>query len=279
MKFIKLYHPEISQGKINFIDSLLKRRIPNDQLLEQTYIPLIIKPDSPIQLFYRTLWCDVYLRRKVSVLYPDINTVWERTDLFNEDPPEDEYLVYMSISECIQYINEVTPPALKKDIPQNIQSIESIYKLMHFFLFEETNPKQVAYYTTAFYKIFRFQIFDTNWTPDFKKISFIRERMKTYDMENYGTMVASVEASIKSISEILKIEDRQGLNENYTQLTFHADTDDDIKLLYEFLDVNHFRICNLYCDENIGFFVSAYTNNLSYDARCFIYSIYSEIMK
>ena len=103
--------------------------------------------------------------------------------------------------------------------------------------------------------------------------------MKTYDMEHYGTMVASVEASIKSISEILKIEDKHDLDGNYTQLTFHADTDDDIKLLYEFLDVNHFRICNLYCDEKIGFFVSAYTNNLSYDARCFIHSIYSEIMR
>ena len=281
MKFIQLYHSEIPDYRIQFINSLLKNRIANDYILESTYIPLSVMVDSPIQLFYRSMWCDMYLRRSFHTIYPDIMSHYTRDELYPEDPPQMLSMVYMSISECIQYINEVTPPVMKKDIPENTTSIESIYNLMHFFLFEEKDPSRLAYNTTTFYRIFHMELTPSLWEPNFKKIAFMRNKIKTYDM-NYGTMIASIDASSKPLDLIIGYDENdviQPLHNAYIQMTFHADADDDIWFLFSFLGENHFHICNLYCDENVGFFVSAYANVIDYDTRKFIKSVYSELLQ
>lgn len=276
MKFIRL-EDNVRPLSARFIDSLLKRNMKNDKLLESWYFKLRIKADSPIQLFYRTLWCDLYLRRF------DHDRNWAtrpEPEMFcdvMEDAPEGEYNVYLSLSECLQYINAVTPPRLKDQIPENTSSIKKIYDLMHFFLFEDVNDKsQQVKYMTEFYRVFHFEIFDNGWEPDFKKIAFMRENIKTYDIENYGTFIGSVDASSVSLDQIIK----DGPHPNASlQMTFHADTDEDIQLLYEFLEMNDFTILNLYCDENVGFFVSAYVYGINVDIVNFVESIYSELLK
>lgn len=276
MKFIRL-EDAVRPLSVGFINSLLKRNMKNDKLLESQYFMLRIKIDSPIQLFYRTMWCDLYLRRfdhdKNWAIKPDPEMFCD----VMEEAPEGEYNVYISLSECLQYINAVTPPRLKDQIPENTSSIKKIYDLMHFFLFEDVNDKsQHVKYMTEFYRVFHFEMFDNGWEPDFKKIAFMRENIKTYDIENYGTFIGSIDASSVSLDEIMK---GSPVRTSDIQMTFHADTDEDIRLLYEFLESNDFTILNLYCDENVGFFVSAYTYGINVDIANFVESIYSELLK
>lgn len=279
MRFIRILTPDISEAKVNFVNSLLKKKISNDYVMESVFIPMIIHPDSPVQLFYRSFWCDLYLKQPDHRIYPDIYDV-EQPDELDGSHPIGRSVIYMSLSECLQFINQVTPPALQKDIPSNTESIEAIQKLMQFFLFEEKDNKLRAYYATTFYKVFHLEMFENNWEPDFKKIAFIREKMKTYELDDYGAIVASLDASMKSLSEIINFKDDEWFEipRAKIQMTFHADTDDDIWTLYDFLNLEHFHICHLYCSE-IGLFVSAYCDHVSSDTRRFIKSIYSEIMK
>ena len=278
MKFIKLGKIIADEEIKNFANLLLEKHIQNDKLFESLYFPLTIHPDSLVQMFYRTFWTDTYLRRGEHT-YPDIVDIHEHDDLFNELPPEDESIVYLSISECINYIHMATPSTLQDKIPENIKSIESIWKLMHFFLFEEDNPQRKMYNISTFYSVFHMEIFDTNYKPDFKKFAMLRKMIQTYDIENYGTMLGIVDTSTRSISDIMeKVPDQRGMMYGHIHMSFHVDTEEDFQILYDFLRSNFFTINGLYC-EDIGLFVSASTDTIQYDVATYITSIYSQLMK
>lgn len=277
MHFHSIQKPYITFAKEAFINTLLSKEITNTKVMEQTYFRIGVSIDSPIQLFYRELWTQTYLRRKDEDSYPDRYDLNEYDSLYPEDLPHDEFLVKMSIAECLEFINSVTPPALKKDIPDNTKSLDDILKLMRFFLHEEKDPKLIALYKSTFYRVTHMEMFDSGWTPDFKKLALIRKIMneKGYDKDNFGTFIGYVEASNLSIDNLIEAKYRQ--EDNYVQMIFNADTDEDIRDLYEWLDSLNFNICNLYCDTNVGLVVSACNYNFGTELAYFIKYIYSSL--
>lgn len=279
MYFSSIQNPDITVAEGKFIDLLLSKGITNTKIMESTYFRIGVDIDSPIQLFYRELWTQTYLRRVDEDAYPERYDLKEPDDLFNEDLPERRFLVYVSIAECLEFINSVTPPALHKDIPDNTKSINAIYDLMKFFLFKEKDPKLVALYKSTFYRVTHMEMFDSNWTPDFKKLALIRKIMneKGYDKDNYGTFIGYIDASDLSIEDLTN-PDKSKDTRHHVQMIFNADTDEDIRELYNWLSMDRFTICNLYCDTNIGLVVSAYTDNIgNTDITDFIEYIYSSL--
>ena len=240
MYFYSIQNPDITVAEGKFIDSLLSKGITNTKIMESTYFRFGVDIDSPIQLFYRELWTQTYLRRVDEDAYPERYDLKEPDDLFNEDLPESRFLVYVSIAECLEFINSVTPPALHKDIPDNTKSINAIYDLM---------------------------------------IALIRKIMneKGYDKDNYGTFIGYIDASDLSIEDLTN-PDKSKDTRHHVQMIFNADTDEDIRELYDWLSMDRFTICNLYCDTKIGLVVSAYTDNIgNADITNFIEYIYSSL--
>lgn len=265
MKITSVGLPNISTTKKQFVNAILEQRLKNDHILENTFINISIVLDSPIQLFYRVLWEVGYLRRTPA--YPKLsrgNTV----------------VIRFSISECISYIYQVTPPALQKDIPDNITSIEKIRDLMEYFLITEqrnrgTDQAVKTRYISVFFMISHMEIFDTAWTPDFNKISFVKKRVKSFPNE-HQQFIGVVDTSTIPIKELIETDPYAALN-SFIQLSFHADTEKDFVDMYRFFELTGFVICNLYCDENIGLVVAAYTDKITPKTVFYIKNIYDQL--
>ena len=245
--------------KESFINQLLAKKIFNDHMFENYFIFSICDLDSPIQLYYRILWAELYLKQES-----------ENYVIHNDN----QVHLKLSLSECLKYIQTVTPPAMLDKVNQQLTTIDSIIDLMKFYLIDETDRGLKAYNLTTFYSVFHTEVFETNYKPDFKKISFVRDKLKRY---SHGEILGLVDASTASIQSILKSESREMFGEEWIQMTFHVDTEDDLRMLYPFLCNNYFRICDLHC-EDIGLFVSAYADTITPDVVNMIRVTYSQLL-
>lgn len=263
MKFHSIFKvkPKTSKddAKISFINQLLTKKIFNDHIFENYFIFAICDLDSPIQLYYRLLWTELYLKQPV--------------EYFNLHD-DNQVALRLSLSECVKYIQTVTPPAMLDKVNQQMSNVDDIVDLMKFYLIDETDRGLKAYNLTTFYSVFHTEVFETNFKPDFKKIAFVRDRLKQY---SHGEILGLIDASTASIQSILKSESREMFDEEWIQMTFHVDTEDDLHMLYPFLYNNHFRICDLHC-EDIGLFVSAYADTITPDIVKMIQVTYSQLL-
>jgi len=279
LTFVNLQKPVCSDDLHKFADMLLEKGIINDKLLESIYIPLIVRPYSAAQMIYRAFWSETFLRRDFKTSYQnrgDGGPDWVMDDLFQELPPEAEVPVMMSISECIDFIYKATPAALQEKIPENIKSIQNIWDLMHYFFFEEKDPRLSTYNLTTFYSVFHMEAFENRYKADRKRIKFLRSLIKKYDMDNYGTLLGCVDASTIEIDKIMEQSDSDETTPAYVQMSFHANVEEDIEILYDFLCMNEFSITGVECDQT-GVYVSAYCQCLNHDICNFIKSIYSNL--
>lgn len=250
--------PRINERTRNFVNSLLKSKIFNDRVFENCFLEAQVQLDSPIQMYYRQLWNEVYMKHQ---------------DAHRPISKNNETTIYMSISECIKYLHTITPPAMLDKLNEQLVSIDFIYDMMTFYLMHEENPGLRAYNLTTFYSVFHMEVFPTNYKPDYKKIAFVREKIKTYP---YGEILGLVDICTKPISEIMEITEYDQ-PKTYIQMTFHVDTEEDLLKLYDFLWTNDLEICDLHC-EDIGLFVSAYATHILPPVSSMIKMIYSQLI-
>jgi hypothetical protein len=123
MKIIRI--EKISNGS-KLIDELLSKSMSNDYLFEQCGYYMTIQPSDGIigyeEFLYRKLWEKVYLRRN-------------DTNLESHMLVDGNIHLFVSLSEAIGLINFITPPALKKYIPDSIKTTESISDVLSEYLF------------------------------------------------------------------------------------------------------------------------------------------------
>lgn len=280
MRFVEIHDPTCSKKCIQFADMLLSRGIHNDRLFESIFIPIIINQEDndtlTVRLFYRSLWSESYLRREGALAYPNINDYYQGDELDYYAIPEGYRVVLASVAECIQYIYQVTPPSFQKDVPDNIKSINSIMGLMHFFLLDKQEPAVKSYNVTSFASIFRMEMFDNNYQPDIKKFAFLRKQISKYNEEYFGKIIGIVEASSVPVVDIVN-RNVISVKEEYIQMSFHADTEEDIELLYDLIVDNGFSLTGVACND-LGIFVSAYANKITDETALFVQTIYSQIL-
>lgn len=253
VKITKIHSPRGSTSEINFIDQLIQKRIFNDALFEEIFIQASVILDSPVQMFYRKLWETAYLKRPYS------------TDVMNDK----HAIVMMSISECIQYLQEITPPKMRNLLDDNMTSVKSIQQMMTDFL-TNTDDKLYPYYLTKFYDVFHLNIFENAWIPDYKKIAFARKIVQ-------DDILCLVDASSISIQTIIE-EPHNIKSDVWIQLNFHCDTEDGMENLYRFIGNNDIHISGVQCND-IGLFVSGYTSRLCPALANMIANVYAQFMK
>lgn len=254
MEFIKIFPPCGNHEEIKLANQLIQKRIFNDALFEEIFIQASVILDSPVQLFYRDLWENAYLKR------PDMLSVVanKRTTIM------------MSISECIQYLQSITPPKLKDLLDQNTQSIEGIYQSIVGVLDNDRTNPRYAYNITKFHEVFHLNMFENAWIPDYKKIAFARTKV-------HDEILCLVDASTISIDAIMK-ESHDMETDVWLQLNFHCDTEDGIENLHRFMRNNDIHISGVQCSD-IGLFVSGYTSRLCPALRNMIRDVYTQFMQ
>ena len=258
MEFLTMNKPRINERHRNFINSLLKLKIFNDRVFENVYLEATVKLDSPIQMYYRKLWNEVYLKQQ------------KPQGIISKD---NQVTIMLSISECIKYLQTITPPAMLDQLNEQLVSIDFIYDMMCFYLIHETDKGLKAYNLTTFYSVFHMEVFPTNYKPNFENIAMVRKMLKTY---SDGEILGLVDACSKPVKEIME-NTKYDQPKAYIQMTFHVDTEDDLHLLYDFLWRNDLEICDLHCTD-IGLFVSAYATHILPPVSNMIKVIYSQLM-
>lgn len=254
MQIQQIYLPTCDGKLTQFVNDLLSKKIFNDRVFENYFFSASVILDSPVQLFYRTLWEQVYLKQSDSI------TVITK---------DNHIQLRMSMSECIQYIQQATPPAFKEQLETELTSVDAVYDMLKLYLMEKSDRS--ALNMTLFYRVFHLEIFETNFRPNIKKIAFARERVKEYQ---HGEILGLVDVSSKSIAEIIE-DTKWDQLKTYVQMTFHVDTEDDMIRLYHYLWKNDIEICDLYCNE-LGLFVSAYSLHVTPSLALMIKSTYDQ---
>ena len=98
------------------VNFMLAKNIFNDHFYENIIVDITIDIDKPEYFLYRKLWETVYLNR---------NTNFSLYDKINKN-----YVIRISLSEALRFINEATPPILKDKIPSSTSSIINVFDLL-----------------------------------------------------------------------------------------------------------------------------------------------------
>ena len=261
MEFYGINKPVCSYEAATFIDRLLAKEIFNDLLFEDVTVSMSVALDSPVQAFFRLLWETLYLKRKL---------VMRPLDYQNNT------VIMMSLSECIQYLqaiqsyidkmkiykdyrSTIAPEISLKTVVDIIQSMERVLS--------STNNPDYPYYVTKFHEVFHLDMWQNNWKPNYEKISVAREFVD-------DPILAIVEASSMKTSEVMRLQ--QSVTDNaYIQLTFHVDTLHDMVDLYRLIYNNDLRLTGVQCND-IGLFVSAYSSRICSPIAKLVNQIYTK---
>jgi len=252
MIFKDIQPTDESPKKIQFVDMLIQKKIFNDAIFDDVMMYAEVVLDTPVQMFYRKLWVDVYLRRNPCTTVLDHNKT----------------IIEMSLSECIQYLQEITPPKLRDVLNKDMTSVQNIYEMMRDFLMKMDDPNH-PYYLTKFYEVFHMNLFQNAWTPNYKKIAFLRSVAKT-------DITCLVDASTVSINAIINGEVLPYQSE-WLQLTFHSDDEDSMEELFRYMNTCDIHITGVQCND-IGLFVSGCTSRITPYLIDLIRDTYSKII-
>lgn len=199
-----------------FIDSLLVRKIPNDYLFEKNCFLVQVDSHDYACLLYRMMWETMYLRRKDKSIISWLQNIGRMS-------------IYMSITEALSFIHQSLPPAFKKNLENELVSIESIQNKLRDILIGTNGTEQEEYYKSHFWEIMRFRQFDNPWNFDLSKINKLRELNKSV------SLICQVVSSTGEVKDMIKDNPIQSSNfiAHRTQLLFASQKHDDLlRILY-----------------------------------------------
>jgi len=198
-----------------FIDSLLARNIPNDYLFEKCCFLVQIDAHDYVCLLYRLMWETMYLRRKDKAIISWLQNIGRMS-------------IYMSITEALSFIHQSLPPALKKNLENELVSIEAIQSKLRDILIGTDGTEQEEYYKSHFWEIMRFRQFDNPWDFDLSKMH------KLYDMNKEVSLVCQVVSSTGEVKDMIKDNPSVfNFTAHKSQLLFMTQKHDDmLRILY-----------------------------------------------
>lgn len=249
MKIIQI--EKISNGS-KLIDELLSKSLSNDYLFEQCGYYMTIQPSDGLigyeEFLYRKLWEKVYLRRN-------------DTNLESHMLVDGNIHLFVSLSEAIGLINFITPPALKKYIPESIKTTESISDVLSEYLFDD-KPNQQLHYKSEFQRFIKFGKFDTVTTYNFSRINMLRTIIP-------DGIICDLRCHTADKAMDLCNCDNQKTYD--IQLVLNANNEKDLKYICNYID--NYNIINVFTHPEYGYFVELYIPEYSCLKDTFISSI------
>jgi hypothetical protein len=223
-----------------FVEGLLSKEIFNDHLFEQVFISVTVKLDSVIDLAYRRLWEDVYIKINYDSSTTSFDAVNNVTDVF------------ITLSEAINFIYSVTPPRMKYLIPDSIKSINDIIESMKVYLMDTTSI-ELPHYVSIFREVMHLKPFETNWNFNTNKISFLRNG-------NNKGLIGLIIHSGYSLNTMLQTTDG---TTTPIQIMFHCINEDDLKCLFGKFIIDHpMCVLNIKQDDS-GIYVMAVSRHMA----------------
>lgn len=149
MEFIQV-KPTLDSSIVN---KCLKSSIPNDVVFDDNKLILEFKLKTSkeyIELIYRKMYERMYLRWPSSpsaILQSHYETVE----------------IFISISEAINYIMQVTPPIFRNRAKTEMTSIAKICELLEMYLSVNDNNSNPEYNMSLFKRIIHMEIYETKW--------------------------------------------------------------------------------------------------------------------
>ena len=213
MKYIKSYSGHVEP----VVDKMLEANIQNDIILDSTFIIVemeLNKKEDCIGFIYRRLWESVYLRRT------DSNVLSKLTF----DDKKMIAKLHVSLSEAINYINQITPPIYKGKLIGKLRSVDDIRSMVDFYLNDTTNSTY-KHIITSFRNLLNMQKFDTVWKYNNTRFGAIESMMKSKDK----SFIGAIDFSIDPVSEFTKYN--TPYVKNMTQLTVRVNLNNKTGML------------------------------------------------
>lgn len=228
--------PDNNESTIDIINSLLKKGMFIDPVYHDSFFEVSVSIDSVDELkglLFRMLYEQVYLKSCLYSTY-DVKT--------------NECIIYLSLSEAIDYLYKATPPVLQNTVEDAISSIDSILECLEIFLTDNTGNMLVTY-LSYFIKTIHAYPFESTATYDVtrahKLMNFQHDKNQLiFDIELSNN-------SFKSVDDILHNEFIFG-----TMYCSHEVLETHINSIMILL--KHFGISNIYSDEK-GLYISVYS--------------------
>ena len=233
MKFksIKLLKPSNTE----FINSLLEHHQPNNFLFDKCIIALYITNIQPWKVINRQFWEQVILKRTGDDLSPI--RIKQITD--------SDAIIFISLTEALDYIEGVTPPIFKKKVNDTITSVDDVIKMLEMYLMED-NQYNVDYFLAST----GFNSNATNGNYDDTRIEKIKQIHSK--MNIVAVIDCSSSKSVKS-SEDAKSHLQSlltGVIDEAVQCTIEASGIPAITILKTILDSDYIRFVNLNTSES-----------------------------
>lgn len=218
-------HCRVEAIKFNNIGSLyeltnqlLKRGIHNDRVFEEYCFYMRVTVRDHIDVLYRILWEQLYLRINRNSRYVGHN----------------QMVLRITLSEALAYIYDVTPPILQHKIPESIRSIEDIHTLLCGFLTDKTDINY-NYQVSAFTKRIRLEPFETQWTYDTTRLLNMRCLLAHSNIPIVG-VVDAMTFSMDSLMKIAKLDAVKGYQDQMMHVTVCVEHPFDESIIQTFMD-------------------------------------------
>lgn len=245
MNIISIYPP----NNINKLNAELSMRYVNDELFRSNFFKICIRCVEPIDVLYRRMYEERYLRLP-------------RKDLSKFNNEMQYYMLNITVGEAIYFVNKVIPPILKRKYGDSqTESIEMILDLMKHFLMESTG--QEGYYQSELKKAIGFNYFETSNSYDLHRNRMLRK--------------------FNPNGSIIDVMVCDCISDLYHENPDILDTKHDIHVMFNFLkknnlqqiidiinnceksDVNKIYILNIFKTEFEGYFVDMYIENYKFN--------------
>ena len=260
MNTISIFPPIRDIDKLNME---LSKKCVNDELFSTHFFTLHIKQPDAIDVLYRRMYEERYLR-------------FDRKNLSKFNNEMGFYVLNITVNEAIYFVNKVTPPLMKSRYNNSqTDSIETILDLLKHFLMESNG--QVEYYHSEFKKATGFNYFETSNSYDINRMTLLRKYSPSAplidmmvcddfnELYNENPEILNKEIDIHVMFNFIK---KNGLQELV-----------DIINSCENENVNKFYILNIFKTDFEGYFVDVYINNYKFNKAPDVQKIFTAAYK
>lgn len=176
-------------------NNILSLRLKNDYITENTFFDLKFELDRSreldmcINILYRLLWEDMYLRR----YSPIVGSYVLVKDNF-------ELCLRISLSEAIDFIRQITPPIFRERTMESLDSIDNVMSMVDFYL-KDKNAHDYKYRIDMLLRCLQMNVFDTRWDYDNKRFDVIKSKFMT----RKSNLIGVVDYSDKPVTELKEL--------------------------------------------------------------------------
>lgn len=220
MKFSGTTKLMVHHTNTDFVNSLLASGIPNDIVMDTTFIKLRFELTDPTEytsFLYRLMWEKMYLR-------------WESTETKMDITHYGIVDIQISLSEAMNFINEITPPIFKGSLKKHIKTIDDIRSMIESNFTDESTKE---YNIDMFKKIIHMVPYETKWVYENTNERITKIIDNFCHRPNDCPMIGVVEASVIDIKTLAKITGRDPIQ---FSILVRKPVSENLKHFFKFID-------------------------------------------